>query len=583
MIRRREFLQSSARYLGAGAVTLAFSPQVLEAITSPAETVPGNAIGFNQLGYLPSQPKRASVSVHAASFLLRSARKNSVAYRGTLSASSADAASGDTLQTADFSAFTTPGTYILELDSGQKTQPFAIGQDVYQHALQLTTRAFYGQRCGCNVDLGGGYAHPACHLKAAYHSSSGKNGELQNRGGWHDAGDYGRYIVNSGTSTGTLLWAWELYHRALGKLALQIPESGGKIPDFLAEVKWNLDWMLTLQDEDGGVWHKQTSLQFCPFIMPQDDSLTSYVIGTGAAPYKSTCASADFAAVMAIAARCYSACDPQYAQRCLVAARKAWSWCSSNPDVIFHNPPEVATGEYGDNRCSDELLWASAELWRTTGAAEYLQAFTAAAGKPDSIRINTPEWSSLSSLAYWTYVFALSDSRKDSAGLQSAIHDATLKAAASLLENRNKNGYGNTLAASDYVWGSNGVVGNQAMLLLVANQFHSDSGFTQAALDNLHYLLGRNCFGISWVTQLGSRPFLHPHHRPSAADHLADPWPGLLSGGPNARPADPVAKTLPQKPPMRMYIDDEGAYSMNEIAINWNAPLVFLLAGVNSL
>jgi endoglucanase len=105
----------------------------------------------------------------------------------------------------------------------------------------------------------------------------------------------------------------------------------------------------------------------------------------------------------------------------------------------------------------------------------------------------------------------------------------------------------------------------------------------EAALNNLHYLLGRNCFGISWVTQLGSRPFLHPHHRPSVADRLAAPWPGLLSGGPNRSPADPIAKTLSPGPPMRMYVDDSGAYSMNEVAINWNAPLVFLLAGTNSL
>ncbi len=389
-MRRREFLLSSARYLGAGAVTLAALPSWNRSFAAASESLPASAVALNQVGYLPALPKLASVSVRATSFVVRSTLHNDITYRGTLTSPAHDAASGDTLQTADFSTLTTPGDYIVELDSGERSAPFHITANVYRDALRLTTRAFYGQRCGCSVNLGNGYAHPPCHLSAAYHASSGKSGPLHNHGGWHDAGDYGRYIVNSGISTGTLLWAWELYQRTLSKLPLQIPESGGKIPDFLAEIRWNLDWMLTLQDQDGGVWHKQTSLQFCPFIMPQDDALTSYVIGTGAAPYKNTSASADFAAVMAIAARCYSSSDASYAQRCLAAARKAWNWCSRNPDVTFKNPPDVATGEYGEDDSSDEMLWATAELWRTTGDAEYQKAFVTAAGTPSSIKITAP-------------------------------------------------------------------------------------------------------------------------------------------------------------------------------------------------
>ncbi len=579
MMRRREFLSSSARYLGAGALGFAASGWKKANIAS-FETAPASTVALNQVGYLPALPKHASVNVRAASFVIRSTSSKEIVHRGTLGSPKADAASGDTLQTADFSALTKLGSYLLELDSGNQSVPFRIAGDIYRDALRLTARSYYGQRCGCNVDLGGGYAHPACHLSAAYHASSGKSGVLHNRGGWHDAGDYGRYIVNSGISTGTLLWAWELYQLTLNKLSLQIPESGGKIPDFLAEVKWNLDWMLTLQDDDGGVWHKQTSLRFCAFIMPQDDILTSYVIGTGAPEYKGTCATADFAAVMAIAARCYGAYDSAYAKRCLAAARRAWNWCVRNSNVPFHNPPDVSTGEYGDTDCSDEMLWAAAELWRTTGDVEYQKAFVAAAGKPESILISAPSWSDLAVMACWTYALA---GRKDTTGLQSAIQQATIKAAESLAANSSSNGYENTLGESDYVWGSNGVAGNHSMLLFVAHHFHSNNSFVEAALNNLHYLLGRNCFGISWVTQLGSRPFLHPHHRPSGADHLPDPWPGLLSGGPNAHPADPVAKALTPGPPMRMYVDDQGAYSVNEVAINWNAPLVFLLAAANSL
>ena len=558
---------------------------MLERVGYAAPSMRQSAMGqnafVNQLGYLPESSKIASIQLGEGddrSFQIVSEHRGKAAFQGTLSTAKLDDASGDRVALADFSGLTQPGVYRIAVGT-QRSEPFAIDRHVYGEALRLTMRGFYGQRCGCAVDLGGGYRHPACHLAGAYHSSSGRQGTLANSGGWHDAGDYGRYIVNSGLSTGTLLWAWELYPQALQKLPLAIPESGGKIPDFLAEVRWNLNWMLSLQDDDGGVWHKQTSERFCAFIMPQNDALTSYVIGTGSAPYKSTCATADMAAVMAIAARCYSRYDSAFAQRCLAAARRAWTWAIAHPDVTFTNPPGITTGGYDDNKCSDEILWASAELWRTTGESGYEQAFLSGMNALPLTSLQAPSWADVGAMAYWTYSLA---ERKGSPETKSRIVDQTQRAAQELLTRRASSGYGNTLALTDYNWGSNSVAGNQSLLLLLANHFKSDPQTLEGALGNLHYLLGRNCWGVSWVTQVGTNPFQHPHHRPSVADGIAAPWPGLLSGGPNARPADAVARTVPKQPPMRMWIDNDQAYSMNEIAINWNAPLVFLLAAANA-
>jgi endoglucanase len=373
-----------------------------------------------------------------------------------------------------------------------------------------------------------------------------------------------------------------MFPDALRSLSLDIPESGRALPDFLAEIKWNLNWMLSLQDPtDGGVWHKQTSLHFCAFILPQDDHLVSQVIGTGVAPFKSTCATADLASVMAIAARCYQPFDPAFAARCLSAARLAWTWARKFPNVTFNNPPTVLTGGYGDHDCSDELLWASAELFRTTREPQYESALLESITPLlPTLKISVPSWGNVASMGLWTY--ALATASKPTA-ITAAIQQATQTAAAQLIDRAHHNGYGNTLSLNDYHWGSNSNAGNQSLLLLVARRFHlGNQPALDAALANLHYLLGRNCFGISWVTQLGQRPFQHPHHRPSAADNIAAPWPGLLSGGPNAHGGDTVADALPKAPPMRMWLDDQRAYSMNEIAINWNAPLVFLLAAANS-
>jgi endoglucanase len=83
------------------------------------------------------------------------------------------------------------------------------------------------------------------------------------------------------------------------------------------------------------------------------------------------------------------------------------------------------------------------------------------------------------------------------------------------------------------------------------------------------------------VTQVGENAFKHPHHRPSGADNNPEPWPGLLSGGPNHGRQDEAMRKLPADlPPAKMYVDDQASYSSNENAINWNAALVFLLAGV---
>ncbi len=363
-------------------------------------------------------------------------------------------------------------------------------------------------------------------------------------------------------------------------MKLNIPESGNGTPDILNEARFNLEWMLKMQDDDGGVWHKQTSTHFSDFVMPQDDTLPSEVIGTGSAPFKSTCATADLAAVAAIAARAYAPFDKKFAAQNLAAAKKAWEWAEQNPNVTFKNPPGVSTGEYGDNNCSDERLWAAAELWRTTGEPAYNQyflsnykSFTDLLRKPD-----VESWKQVAPMGLWTY--ALSTRKGAGTKAVAEIKQLTTAAAQQVVEETAKNSYHVSLLTKDYVWGSNGVAANYGMQLLVANTFSPNPAFTNTALDNLHYLLGRNTFSLSWVTQLGANPYRHPHHRPSGADNNQEPWPGLLSGGPNAGKQDDVLKKLPaDTPPAKVYADEQASYASNEIAINWQAMLVFVLAG----
>ena len=540
-------------------------------------------IKVDQVGYLPDAGKLAVVTAPGTTFEVKRASDNGVVFKGTLGAASQDKDTGDSVQIADFTKLREPGTYYLDVPGVGRSWTFAVKRDVYSHTYYLAMRAFYGQRCGTAVDLGAeypGYTHAACHFKGEFHASSGKQGERDNVGGWHDAGDYGRYVVNSGITTGTLLWTWEIYGPKVKGVKLNIPESGNGTPDILNETRWNLEWMLKMQDEDGGVWHKQTSEHFPGFVMPEDDHLPSEVIGTGQAPYKSTCATADLAAVAAIAARVYQPFDAKFAARNLESARKAWLWTEKYPNVVFKNPQGVNTGEYGDSNCSDERLWAAAELWRTTGDAAYNEYFVKQ--YPDfrpALDTVAPEgWNDVAVMGLWTY--ALSKQKGADATVVADIKKRTAAAGHAIVEQTRKNTYRVSLLTKDYVWGSNGVAANYGMELLVANALAPDPAFLESAQDNLHYLLGRNTFSLSWVTQVGMNPYRHPHHRPSGADKNDEPWPGLLSGGPNAGRQDDALKKLPQGlPPAKDYVDDQASYASNEIAINWQAALVFLLAG----
>lgn len=550
---------------------------------APAAESRSVQIKLDQVGYLPDSPKLAIVTARGTTFEVKRASDDGTAFKGQLSTAMQDADTGDSVQIADFSKLRESGTYYMDVPGVGKSWTFSIRPDVFLRTYYLAMRAFYGQRCGTAVDLGSefpGFTHPACHLKGEFHASSGKQGERDNVGGWHDAGDYGRYVVNSGISTGTVLWTWEIFGPKLKNIKLNIPESGNGTPDILNEARWNLEWMLKMQDDDGGVWHKQTSAHFSGFVMPEDDNLPSEVIGTGQQPYKSTCATADLAAVAAIAARVYSLFDAKFAAQNLEAARKAWLWTEKFPNVTFRNPPGISTGEYGDNSCSDERLWAAAELWRTTRDTTYNEYFVK--HYPDyrsSLDVPAPEgWREVAPMALWTY--ALGVGKDSDATLVQEIRARTAQASHSIVESTGKSPYRVSLRTKDYVWGSNGVAANYGVELLVANVLTPDPGFREAALDNLHYLLGRNTFSLSWVTQVGDNPYRHPHHRPSGADKNAEPWPGLLSGGPNAGRQDDVLKKLPAGlPPAKVYADDQGSYASNEIAINWQASLVFLLAG----
>jgi endoglucanase len=542
------------------------------------ERVRSDAIRTCQVGYLPGETKFAILaSAPAGDVTVRRSGDGASVLVVKAAPPVRDADSGDTVQAVDFSALKEPGTYYLGVPGVGTSYDFQISPDAFTRPFRLAMRAFTGQRCGTAVSLAPDFPefhYDACHTAdAQFHASSGKQGSVPCTGGWHDAGDYGRYVVNSGITTGTLLWAYELNEPKLRRVNLSIPESGGPIPDVLAEIKWNIDWMLKMQDPaDGGVWHKATSANFVGFVLPKDDREPVLIIGSGKTPYKTAEATADFAAVCAIAGRLYRPFDNAYADRCLAAAERAWTWALAHPDAHFDkNPDGIKTGGYGDKDSSDERLWAAAELFRTTGKQDYNRYFLSHYAKwsPPLTGDAAQGWPNVQNLAMYTYAMSGRDTADAKAVGQ--IRAAATAAADAIVQRVRANPYRVPLKRSDYIWGSNAVAANYAMMLLLANHLAPNADYVNASQDVLHYLLGRNTFNTSYVTQVGARWPMHPHHRPSGADTIEQPWPGMLVGGPNADG---------KSPPARQWVDELGSYTTNEIAINWNAPLVFMLAEV---
>ncbi|CAA9281281.1 MAG: GH9 [uncultured Cytophagales bacterium] len=567
--------------------------------------LPGRAQGLtetirlNQVGFYPDAPKVAVVPARAeGTFTVTGADGKSTVFTGTLGAPRQSGYSPKQTRLADFSKLTKPGTYVVVVPGLGHSYPFEVKPRVHRPLADAALKGFYYQRISQELtpQYAGKWARPAGHVQAdrqvQIHPSAAGPGRpagtvIASPGGWYDAGDYNKYIVNSGITVGTLLSLYEDFPAYFKDHRVNIPESGNAVPDLLDEALYNLRWMLTMQDpHDGGVYHKLTNPRFDGMVMPDKATNTRYVV------QKSTAATLDFAAVAAQASRVYRAYDgafPGLADSCLTAATRAWQWAQQHPAVLYQqdemngaHDPDVSTGTYGDNTVSDEWIWAACELYATTGKESY---YTAVNLFPDD-KMPLPGWPQVRLLGYYT--LARRGDKLAAAGKKDLpmLKKRLVAFGDTLLAGVDRQPYGTVMghSASDFIWGSTSVAANQGIALLQVYRLTGDKKYRHHALANLDYILGRNATGYSFVTGHGDKTPMHPHHRPSVADGIAEPVPGLLSGGTNANAARQdkcpgYASTVPDE----VFLDHDCSYASNEIAINWQAPLVYLAYAVEAL
>ena len=555
-------------------------------------------IRLNQLGFSPMQEMTATIILdepvaNTSTHVFITNAHNDTVWTGVPAVSLCNPISGKPCQIVDFSALDTVGTYTMHVSDGehQSLCSFIISEHPYRELTRAALRAYYHQRASMATEepYAEGYARPAGHpddhvlVHASAATAERPEGTvISSPGGWYDAGDYNKYIVNSGFTMGVWLMAYEFNKAYFDTLRLNIPESqisNDKCPDMLSEAMYNLRWMLTMQDTDGGVYHKLTEPAFEGFIRPDQCKKPRYVV------MKTTAATLDFAATMALATRVYAPYDPDFYEEAKEAAIRAYNWAVEHPEVYYDQPkmneefkPAITTGAYDDFDVTDEFYWAATELYLLTGEEEYKSQII---NYKSQIACFQPAvWGNVAELAYLDLLMhdpVTGNPLPLTAHLEPYLDEAdTISVFRSPYGNRE----------SDFFWGCNSEgCCWRGVECLYAYRLTGDEKYLINAERCLNYVLGQNATGFCYVTGFGTHPTKDPHHRLSYS-HPKGTLPGFLAGGPN--PARQDAATDGVKYPKNVpadesYLDYQPSYASNEVTINWNVTLFALSAGIDAL
>ena len=553
-------------------------------------------IRLNQVGFHPQQEKTATIDVcstdAAPSSVLILSEAGDTVWTGIASSTMLNSVSGKPRQLVDFSSLTTPGTYTML--ANELSAKLTIAERPYRFLTRQALRAFYHQRTAMPIEepFAEGYAraagHPDNHVlvhPSAATAERPANTVIASPGGWYDAGDYNKYIVNSGYTMGVFLMAYEQQSAYYDTLSLNIPESALRVPDMLAEAMYNIRWMLSMQDTDGGVYHKLTNPEFEGFIRPDECQKPRYVV------LKSTAATLDFAATMALAARVYAPYEdvyPGFVVEATKAALRAYAWAQANPAIYYdqnamneQHTPAIITGAYDDYDVQGEFYWAATELYLLTRDNQYRDA--ALAYCPAAY---TPAvWGDVAELASIEWMLHPKGVEMFAAEKQAALLSylqAYLDEAESISVHRSP--YGNR--EEDFFWGCNSEgCCWRGVQCLYAYRLTGEEKYLVNAERCLNHILGQNATGYCYVTGFGSKPTKDPHHRLSYS-HPKGTLPGFLAGGPNRMRQD--AETDGVRYPKNVsadesYLDFQPSYASNEVTINWNVTLFALTAGLDAL
>ena len=518
---------------------------------------------------------------------------------GTLGHSGVCEYTGEILWSGNFTDVNETGLFFIQIlrkGGAEKetllfeTESFEISNDWICRQLLANIKSFYYQRSGVELpaDFAGKWARPAAHLddNIGFHPSMHREGTWNAHGGWYDAGDYGKYIVNGGVSVATLLLACELIgdcecesltNKAINAKEPFVGPDGLKMYSLKEEIRFELDFFLRMQDTDGGVFFKVTPEHWDGFVSPRDSDLLQKRMILG----KSTTSTLNFAGALAAASRVYGKRDTAFAERCLQAAVKAYKWAVSRPFVDWPHNTE-GSGGYGDEHAEDEFFWARAMLYRELQARGEVDGVSAESLRPlllEDMKVIPPksglDWRDTQNLGW--LALALQDFDREFRLYARTTLNMTAR---EIVDMQNGDAYG--IPVRKFIWGSNGDIANHALTLAIVKRWAPSLGGNSLDFwcrEMLNFIYGRNPVDVSFVTGSAWSSPKDPHHRLSHSDGVEEPIPGLLVGGINSDRQDMHrAPHYPGELSGYSYTDERCSFASNETAINWNAPLTAVLA-----
>ncbi|WP_024834469.1 glycoside hydrolase family 9 protein [Ruminiclostridium josui] len=527
--------------------------------------LPVKKIKVNQVGYLPFERKVfmfTDINKNMNGVVFHVVRlSDHKAFKGVLGNIIVDKDSGDKNYLGEFSFVEEPGEYVIRIGD-EESYPFKITPDKYRKVFYTAMRSYYLQRCGMEInDSITGVSHGPCHINDAIMESEPKGGKITATGGWHDAGDYGKYIPTAAVTVAQILLMYELSPETFGSVFLDIQKEKDNLhlPDILEEIKYELDWMLKMQDpKDGGVYFKISTNEFPPpNIAPEDDDSICYCYSKG------TAVTANFGAAISIAARVFEKVDQDYSDTLKKAAIAAGEFLiKTNDQILVHTVGN--TGAYLNSSVEDDLLWCYAELYCLTGNSKYITLIDKYWVEVFSPNIN---WDNVSFLA----AYALTSCMGIPTERQNYIRDTIFQWTKSIKNQISLNGYRSALKFEEYTWGSNKAALAYGVSMILAQKILGRNDLEDEIKAQLDYVLGVNPLSKVYITKLGTDYVRNPHHRLIKSKGILIP--GLLVAGPNNNAEDGFySKGLGPKG----YVDLFEACSCNEYAIDYNAPLVFV-------
>ena len=519
-----------------------------------------NKFHINRMGYMLGMAKSAVCTVYGKVFSLVDVRTGAYVYEGRLSDPFTDGESGDTVRIADFSDYDVQGRYYIKIGF-RRSESFDISPFPYRILRDKVLDAIYMSRCGCKVSAENSelsvFAHEECHASPAEYE--GKTYDIH--GGWHTMGGYEKNVPHT-----CLVIADMLYSLLMFKPAFD-DHQRARMED---ECRWGLDFLLRMQDSDGGVFQSLYPTNTYTDGMPETDTDTFRLAD------KSALATLRFSSVTALAARYFSA-DLPYSRKLASASQIAWVYIVESSEYEHYKSKFGDTSNEPDGiyTLGSEFMWTMCELYALTGGSRFEsmieKKYTGCLFSGFGDRFTG---------GYAALAYMLTDKPKKEFIL-SFIRMRWSYRADRLWLARCSSGYHTTTSAGGgFHYGSNSRILSNARQSMLAFLITGEKKYLTCATDSIGYIFGCNPIGTAFMTDNRNGFCRNPCHRLSSAAEADMCVPGLVVCGANALPFDPFSKWNIDKgtPPAKCYVDNKYAFSTNEPSIHFSSPLLFISA-----